>query len=125
VADRSLRFKIDENLPEEVARMLRAAGYDAIATGAEGLSGAPDARLAAVVIEERRALVTLDLDFADIRAYPPERYPGMIVLRVRRQDIAHICSVTERLIPLLRAEPLEGRLWVVDETTVRIRGGES
>jgi hypothetical protein len=28
------------------------------------------------------------------------------------------------VVPLFGVEPVMGRLWVVDETTVRIRGGE-
>ena len=123
--DRPLAFKVDENLPDEVARILRDAGYDAVTIGTQKLSGTPDARLADVVLGEGRALVTLDLDFADIRAYPPERYPGIIVLRVRRQDKSHVCSVMERMVRLLGVEPVVGRLWVADETTVRIRGGEA
>ena len=125
MADRPLAFKVDENLPDDVARILREAGYDAVTIGTQELSGIPDARLADVILGEGRALVTLDLDFADIRAYPPERYPGIIVLRVRRQDTSHVGAVMRRLVPVLRVEPLAGRLWVVDETTVRIREGST
>jgi hypothetical protein len=32
--------------------------------------------------------------------------------------------VIERLVRVLEVEPVVGRLWVVDETAVRIRGGE-
>jgi predicted nuclease of predicted toxin-antitoxin system len=106
-----------------VARILREAGYDAVTIGTQELSGIPDARMADVIVGEGRALVTLDLDFADIRAYPPERYTGIIALRVRRQDKSHVGAVMRRLVPVLRVEPLAGRLWVVDETTVRIREG--
>jgi predicted nuclease of predicted toxin-antitoxin system len=122
VTDRLLAFKVDENLPDDVARILRDAGYDAVTIGAQNLSGTSDARLADIVLGEGRTLVTLDLDFADIRAYPPERYPGIIVLRVRRQDKAHVCSLIERLVLMLGVEQVAGRLWVADEMTVRIRG---
>ena len=123
MADRPLAFKVDENLPDDVARILREAGYDAVTIGTQELSGILDARLAEVILGEGRALVTLDLDFADIRAYPPQRYPSIIVLRVRRQGKSHVGAVMRRLVPVLRVEPLAGRLWVVDETTVRIREG--
>jgi predicted nuclease of predicted toxin-antitoxin system len=96
VADRPFAFKVDEKLPDEIARILRGAGYDAVTIDTQKLSGTPDAHLADVVLGEGRALVTLDLDFADIRAYPPERYAGIIILRVRRQDKLHVCSVMER-----------------------------
>ncbi|QNN20943.1 DUF5615 family PIN-like protein [Planctomycetales bacterium ZRK34] len=71
--------------------------------------------------QEGRVLVTLDLDFADIRAYPPESCPGLIVLRLARQDVNTIKTVLARLLLLLETEPLESRLWIVDETSVRIR----
>jgi predicted nuclease of predicted toxin-antitoxin system len=72
VADRP-RFKVDENLPDDAARILGQAGYDAVTIGTQNLNSASDARLADVGQGEGRTLVTLDLDFADIRAYPPER----------------------------------------------------
>jgi hypothetical protein len=59
VVDRPLTFKVDENLPDDVARILREAGYDAATIGAQQLSGPPGARLADVILDEGRALVTL------------------------------------------------------------------
>lgn len=66
----SLSFKVDENLPEDVAVALREAGHDATTVSGQGLPGAEDARLAEVVRREGRILITLDIDFADIRTYP-------------------------------------------------------
>ena len=62
-----------------------------------------------------------DLDFADIRASPPKDYAGLLVLRLSRQDKLHVLSVFERLLLVLETEPLEGKLWIVDENRVRIR----
>ncbi|MBI5482979.1 MAG: DUF5615 family PIN-like protein [Deltaproteobacteria bacterium] len=62
-----LKFKVDENLPEAAARIFREAGFDAETVLTEGLGGASDATLAAICKEEGRTLVTLDLDFSDIR----------------------------------------------------------
>ena len=117
-----MRFKLDENLPAEAADILRAAGHDAATVSEQGLGGAPDPAVSAVCRVERRALVTLDTDFADLRAYPPEVYVGLVVLRLRRQDRPHVVAVLQRLLPLFDAEPLDGRLWIVDEQRVRIRG---
>ena len=71
-----LKFKVDENLPEIAAKLLREAGFDAETVLSEELGGSPDSVLAAVCLAEGRALVTLDLDFSDIRTYPPGDYPG-------------------------------------------------
>ena len=117
-----MEFKVDENLPVEVADLLRQVGYDAVTVFEQHLEGWPDSDIASVCQEEGRALITLDTDFADIRAYPPAQFPGLIVLRLHRQDNPHVLEVIERLILLLSSEPLEHLLWIVEETRLRIRG---
>ena len=86
------------------------------------MGGEPDPIVAAVCQREGRVLVTLDTDFADIRTYPPAERPGLLVLRLRRQDKPHVLSVLGRVLPLLKTDPLSGRLRIVDEERVRVRG---
>lgn len=114
-------FKADENLPVEVAQTLRKAGFDAATVHEQRLAGRPDETLAEVCQAERRTMITLDLDFADIRQYPPEQYAGMIVLRPSSQDVTHIVSLVNRLLNHLDTEPLKGRLWIVNDHSLRIR----
>ena len=66
-----MKFKIDENLPIEFADLLKNEGYDASTIYSEDLKGAEDPIVITVCQQEQRVLVTLDLDFADIQAYPP------------------------------------------------------
>ena len=65
--------------------------------------------------------MTLDIDFANVQAFPPADYSGLIVLRLRRQDKPHVLAVFQRVMPLLEAEPLVRKLWIVDEHRVRLR----
>ncbi len=116
-----MKFKVDENMPAEVARMLADAGHDAVTVPDEQLSGRPDSNVSGVCRQEDRAIVTLDLDFADIRAYPPSEYAGIIVLRLARLDKHRVISAIQRLLPVFDQEPLAGKLWIVDEASVRIR----
>ncbi len=81
-----MKLKIDENLPAECAEILSHGGLQADTVADEGLTGADDSALAAGSRSEGRVLVTRDLDFANIRAYPPAEYAGIIVLRPKRQD---------------------------------------
>jgi len=115
-----MRFKIDENLPDALVRLLVEKGYDACTARQETLNGRPDIEVAAACRSERRAIVTLDLDFSDITAFPPEDYAGIIVLRVRSQSTPHIVAIFESLLPLLGTEPLDGHLWIVEERRVRV-----
>lgn len=120
---RQLRFKVDENLPVEVAGLLRAAGHEACTVADQRMSGAPDAALADVCRAESRAVVTLDLDFADIRRHPPAGSPRIVVPRLATQDRAHILAASARVIPRLQAETLAGALWIVEADAVRVRLG--
>lgn len=119
----TMKFKIDENLPVEVSTILDNAGHDSTTVPQQNLEGSPDLRLSVVCQQEHRALVTLDLDFADIRLYPPQDYAGIIVLRLSRLSKTVIQSVMQALLPILSQEPLAGKLWIVDEMRVRIRDG--
>ena len=86
--------------------------------------GEPDPKVASVCNAEERALVTLDLDFSDIRTYPPRAYPGIIILRPRTQSKPDVLALLDKLIPLLGGrEPLAGNLWIVQENGIRIREG--
>ncbi len=117
-----MQFKVDENLPLEVAEFLRKEGYDARTVLEQGLSSEADADVASLCQREGRALLTLDTDFADIRAYPPEQYPGLIVLRLRRQDKPHVLQLLAHLTKQFSREPLNRHLWIVEEGQIRVRG---
>jgi predicted nuclease of predicted toxin-antitoxin system len=118
-----MKFKTDENLPAEAAGDLRQAGHDAVTAADQRLAGASDVRVADVCRAEGRALLTLDLDFSDIRVYPPGDYVGIIVLRPSVQTITNIRRLVGQVITLLPTETLAGHLWIVDEGQVRIRAG--
>jgi predicted nuclease of predicted toxin-antitoxin system len=119
-----VKFKIDENLPIEFVGLLIIAGHQAMTVTEQHLQGRADPVIIDTCAKEGYILVTLDLDFADIRTYPPTQYPGLMVFRVVRQDKRHLIEVFQRAINVLMQEPIEGRLWIIEETKVRIRGGE-
>lgn len=117
-------FKLDENLHPDAAEFLRQSGHDAVTVYEQGLRGFHDSDIAKVCGREQRSLVTLDLDFADVRNYPPANYSGIIVLRLADQSRTAVLRVLQRLLPALRTESLVGKLWIVDEVQIRIRGQE-
>jgi predicted nuclease of predicted toxin-antitoxin system len=117
-----MKFKIDENLPIEVAEVLRRAGYEAATVYDQNLASVIDHTLALVCQTEQRALITLDTDFADIRSYPPGHYAGIVVLRLKQQDKRSVLKVVARLVKAFATEELERTLWIVDERRIRVRG---
>lgn len=117
-----LLFKIDENLPAELAAMLVEAGHDAVTVYDQNLEGEPDDVVSKVCQMENRAVVTLDVGFSNVYEYPPNEYSGIIVLRSKNQDKITILNIFHKALPLLESEPLIRKLWIIDERKVRIRG---
>lgn len=115
------RFKVDENLPREAQALLRDAGHDARTVHDERLVGRSDAAILDVCRDGDRVLVTLDLDFSDIRQHPPSGHGGIWVLRPETQSIEKTLSVLGGALALIDREPAVHRLWIVEPGRVRIR----
>lgn len=116
-----MKFKLDENLPAELCSDLRTAGYEADTVHAEGLTGADDPTILDHCRTEGRILLTMDKGIADVRAYPPEQYSGIVLFRPPTSGrTATLAFIRSRLPTVLQTEPT-GHLLVVTDRTVRIR----
>jgi len=118
-----MKFKIDENLPIEIAAMLRTEGYDATTVREQDLGGHDNPSLVSICSREERILVSLDLDFADLKTYPPGEFPGFMVFRVHQQSKPHLMSLFKRVLSKLTQESVENNLWIIEESRIRIRSG--
>ncbi len=116
-----MKFKLDENLPELVREALRELGHDVHTVADEGLSGAADDAVLGACGAEGRVLITLDLDFSDIRSYPPGSHPGIWVLRPATQTFSVVATLVRAGVRLAATERVDGQLWVIDDRRVRIR----
>ncbi|HZT79735.1 MAG TPA: DUF5615 family PIN-like protein [Gemmataceae bacterium] len=116
-----MKFKLDENMPESLVVDLSAAGHDATTCAAEGVAGATDSVVAARASSEGRLLVTFDLDFSDIRCYPPGSHPGMVIFRLSSQDVESCKAAFSRLLAQVPESDFAGNLIIVDDDRVRIR----
>jgi predicted nuclease of predicted toxin-antitoxin system len=113
--------KLDENLGQSHVELLRAAGYQADRVTDQGLSGAADPAVWQRVQAEKRFFITLDLDFSDVRQYPPGSHAGLLLLRPRSNSRD---AVSQVLLTVLREHPLgtlSGSFVVADPGQTRIR----
>jgi predicted nuclease of predicted toxin-antitoxin system len=99
-----------------------AACHDAHSVVEQALGGQTDERVIDVYRREHRALVTLDLDFSNILAYPPVEFTGIIVLRLANQAHVTVETAIRRMLELVSREPVAGTLWIVEEHRVRMHG---
>ena len=114
-----LKFKFDENIPIYGVQLFKDAGRDALSVFDEHLQGCKDDVIFETCKKEKRILITLDLDFSDIRAYPPGTHLGIIVLRMKNQTINQIVSILKKLLKVLDKEDPSCKLWIVDSKKIR------
>ena len=117
----ALRFKLDENLPIAVKAALVIQGHDALTALDQSLGGEEDRKIAAICAEEDRILVTLDLDFSDIREYPPGSNPGIWILRPVTQSIDKCVALVRDALACVETESPERALWIIEPGKIRIR----
>ena len=116
-----MKVKLDENLPESLVEIFAQHGHQAVTVQKEGLAGSSDETLYEIVKSEGRLFVTLDLDFSDIRSYPPNTHPGIIVIRSRSKGRNALMRMIKSLLGQIQLETLAGALTIVGDSRVRIR----
>ena len=115
-----MKFKIDENLPRELAVILRDFNHDAYTVKEEGIDGWSDPEIGAVCKHEGRVLITTDLDFCDARVFPPSQFPDFVVLRINPQGRKSIIAAFRRVVPFFTDKALNGKLWIVDGNQIHV-----
>jgi predicted nuclease of predicted toxin-antitoxin system len=118
-----MRFLVDANLPRSALPLLERFGHVAGHARDLGLGTAPDSEVAARARSTGSALLTRDLDFSDIRLYPPADYAGLVVMRLPDDATAgQIVLLLERFLkqPAL-VDCLPGHLVILEADRVRFR----
>ena len=117
-----MKFKIDENLPAELAEQLRHLGEDADTVVDEGLAGALDSRIVLETRRERRVLVTLDKGLGDVRGRGDDE-PAVVLVRFPAAGRKALLDFLTPLLPALAIRLRTGsyRVLVVTERGIRAR----
>jgi predicted nuclease of predicted toxin-antitoxin system len=116
-----MRIKIDENLPISLRDLLTSLGHDAHHVEDEGLRSRPDTDVAEAAKREARVLLTLDIEFADIRKHPPGSHPGIVLFRSANPGTPAINQLVVKLLGSVAETDLAGAVTVVEEGRLRIR----
>jgi predicted nuclease of predicted toxin-antitoxin system len=116
-----VKFKLDENLPVSSTAILTGAGHDVDTVSDEGLVGAPDQDVVAAATAAGRVLISLDRGLGDIRAYPPGRHAGIVVLRLTDQSATAAREAVSDLVTFTDLDSLAGAVAVLQRGLMRIR----
>lgn len=120
----SLRFFIDQCVPNSIIRALQSEGYIVFRLKDYIPQDSEDTMVIAKAQELDAILVSLDSDFADIVMYPPSEYKGIIAIQIKNHPEI-IPIIIETLKRYLSTHPdiehYKGKLFIVEPNRIRIR----
>jgi predicted nuclease of predicted toxin-antitoxin system len=114
-------FKIDENLPDDIAGLLDDRGHDAVTVADQGWEGLADSELWRRIQEEGRWLVTADKAFGDLRRHAPGTHAGVILLRLVRETRRDYARTAKMAVDQVELDDAAGAVIVVNDRGVRVR----
>lgn len=116
-----MRIKLDENIPLELQSRLAGLGHDVHSVFDENLGGEPDEKIWRACSGEERFLITQDLDFSDVRKYPPGTHAGIMILRVADDSRENLIRVVLQAFQVQETSAFARALVVVTDVKMRIR----
>lgn len=116
-----MRIKLDENLPLELQSGLGGLGHDVHSVFDENLAGEPDEKIWHACTGEELFLITQDLDFSDVRKYPPGTHAGIMILRVADDSRENLIRVVLQAFKEQDTDAFQRALVVVTDVKMRIR----
>jgi predicted nuclease of predicted toxin-antitoxin system len=116
-----MKFKLDENLPLEIADAFRDSGYEIETVQSEGLTGAPDTEILDHARAEDRIVLTMDKGIADVRLFPPRAYPGIVLFRPATSGRGDVLRFVQKALTDLLSTDIAGRVVIVSPRGIRTR----
>ena len=101
----ALRFLADDCISNFIIQRLREAKHEVLRLKDLLPAESPDTAVIAKAQEIDELLVSLNGDFADIVAYPPKSYKGIVALQVRNHSEI-LPRLMTRLIAFLELHPM-------------------
>jgi predicted nuclease of predicted toxin-antitoxin system len=116
-----MKLKLDENLSCHLKPVLTELGHDVLTAADENLLSHPDTEIAKAAKDEQRMLMTLDIEFADLRKYPPGSHPGVILFRTLSLSPLSVNAFIIDFVRRTDLDKLAACVAVVDPVHVRVR----
>jgi predicted nuclease of predicted toxin-antitoxin system len=116
-----MNFFIDECVYRVTTQLLRNWGHDVLTAQEAGLAGKSDEDILAYAVTHQRVLITIDMDFSNIRRFPPKSYIGIIVLKIRPRAAEKVYKVLAQVLRDVNGEQLSKSLVIIDQSKYRVR----
>ena len=106
----------DENIPNKLVELLANGGFDV----KKAPFSAEDEEVADLAESEGRVILTFDRHFGNILLFPPEKYPGIIFIRIHPPLIKTVFSSLLNLFEKVSPSEFKGKLFTLSSFDFRI-----
>jgi len=114
-----MKFLADENTHALIVRWLRGEGHDVV-WATESMCGQPDHALLDFARQERRIILTADLDFGELIYQQHLASDGLVLVRLEQLPVQDRILRLQAVWSLIEANPT-GKFIVITDRKVRIR----
>lgn len=119
-----MKFLLDANISPETATFLRQFNFNVKSLIEENLSCLSDVEVVDLAKQEKRIIITFDLDFGEIFYFFKKREVGIIVLRLQDQRVENVNNILEKFIKYYELDKKSNKfnkfLVILSEDNVRI-----
>ncbi|MBI3000251.1 MAG: DUF5615 family PIN-like protein [Deltaproteobacteria bacterium] len=116
-----MKLLADLHISPRTIEFLRSLGHDVVRVNEILPITAADEEIITGSIEERRVIVTQDLDLSALIALSGKSLPSLISLRLHSSRIEYVNALLEKVLPTLEEEVLQGVIISVQDERIRRR----
>ena len=116
-----MRLLADLHIAPRTVAFLRSLGHDVVRVTDLLPPNTPDEVIVQRAAQERRIVLTQDLDFSTIIALSGQRSPSLLSLRLNSSKVEIVNSVLQRLLPILESDLEQGSIVTIEDQRIRLR----
>jgi predicted nuclease of predicted toxin-antitoxin system len=114
-----MKFLIDMPISPKVTDWLTHAGYGAVHAFHLGLGSASDTAIIEKAYQDKRVIITADLDYPRILALTKADGPGIILFRGGNYSEQEMLDLIQKVLQAIPLEDLPRSIVVVDKIRIR------
>lgn len=104
---------LDQCVPRKYFHLLKKWGYKATLLNEHVSPTIDDPDVLALAKQLDAVLLTVDMDFSNIKTYPPQNYNGIVVMRYQAQDEEKVSLALRQALEELYPDKLKSVLVVI------------
>ena len=106
----SLKLFSDENVPSKVVELLEKEGFDI----KKASFRSKDEEIAVAATAESRVILTFDRHFGNVLLFPPDKYSGIIFIRIRPPLVKTVVLSLLNLFKSVKPSEFKGKLFTLN-----------